>query len=643
MIRLLLLLFLFSVGQSVAQPISWLTDCTEKNFCLNQGSCTVGAVYMVEKAVTNCGSPNISYSYKIDLNNDGSQDIQSSEDTVTGNFAKGHHKITWRASDNCGNVVQCTYLFHIKDCTPPNLLCINGLTQNLDPPDCQASFNANQFILNVSDNCIPANQIERGIRIVGTGTGFPSTQTLTFGICDNGLTAVEVWVRDENGLTNQCGNYVIIQSSAPACDCNADSDLQFSGCARSANNTRLSSYRVITSVKTIDATQPPISKVKTAIATDSCFSLMVNEIPFDHDYQAVIRADKPDAALNGVTTFDLVLISKHILGIEPLTSAYQLEAADVNNSNSITTFDIVETRKVILGIYDTFPLVPSWRFVRPLSNPSDLGSYTSMVDTYRVQLPNLHADLSFPGYTFVGIKYGDVNYSAGAVGPADDRADTEPLLLQTDNRWLKAGETAEISFRLGDISALDGWQVALSADPTVLQFLSVSGMPDSDYRLTDNELVAIAYEGNGLFTRRSALNAEIFTLKIKALQSILLSEALQLNTERLRPEAYQPVSNHQTIRRPVLFRVGAGNVKFYGVAPNPFTDQVDFNVQSDIPTTALLEIFTQDGRRVYAENFDLDGVYQSIRITSSSLPNEKIFLYRLFVAGEVFSGKMVRM
>jgi hypothetical protein len=64
---------------------------------------------------------------------------------------------------------------------------------------------------------------------------------------------------------------------------------------------------------------------------------------------------KDDNPLNGVTTYDLVLISKHILGIEPLGSPYKMIAADANKSNSITTFDIVEIRKLILGIYTELP------------------------------------------------------------------------------------------------------------------------------------------------------------------------------------------------------------------------------------------------------------------------------------------------
>ncbi len=56
---------------------------------------------------------------------------------------------------------------------------------------------------------------------------------------------------------------------------------------------------------------------------------------------------KNDNPLNGLTTYDLVLISKHILGIEALKCYWQRLAADVNCSGSISTFDIVVARTVI--------------------------------------------------------------------------------------------------------------------------------------------------------------------------------------------------------------------------------------------------------------------------------------------------------
>jgi hypothetical protein len=640
--RLLLFLGLFAAQTLSAQPISWLSDCSNKSICITQG-CANANVLLVVEAVTNCGSSTIHYSYKVDLFNNGGIEVQGSSDTLSGNFPAGEHKVTWRASDNCGKVINCTYLFTIKDCNPPTLICIAGLTQTLDPPNCELSFSADNFILNVSDNCTPNNLIERGLRLQGAGTGFPTESTLDFALCDNGVNFVEVWVRDANGLTNMCSNYVLVQSGGPACDCIMDVDLNLSGCARTADNKRLSSYRAITTVKSTAGVTPPFNKIKTVTTTDSCFSLQVLELPIGGDFQAVVRAEKPDAALNGVTTFDLVLISKHILGIESLTSAYQMEAADVNNSNSVTTFDIVETRKLILGINDTFQHVPSWRFVRPLPNPSSLGAYTALVDTYQLAIPNIQVDKSFNGYNFVGIKYGDLNYTAALTGEPDERTGATPLQLTAKDRWLNAGETAEISIHVTDTYTFDGWQIALSADPSALELLAVEGVEEGDYTLFDNVLRAIFYDGAG---RRYAAGESILVLKVKALQSVQLSQVFGFQLTQLKPEAYLHGSGQETERHPLELRFDAsapGPVKSFSLSPNPFGEQVDFNLLLDSPAAVLLELFTLDGRRVYSRNFDLEQGQQSIRVAADLLPNDNLFLYRSWINGAVYSGKVARM
>ncbi len=67
--------------------------------------------------------------------------------------------------------------------------------------------------------------------------------------------------------------------------------------------------------------------------------------------------------LNGLTTFDLVLISRHILNIQPLGSPYKLIAADVNRSSTIATLDLIQLRKLILNIDTDFVNNTSWLFI----------------------------------------------------------------------------------------------------------------------------------------------------------------------------------------------------------------------------------------------------------------------------------------
>ncbi|MFN8329772.1 MAG: dockerin type I domain-containing protein [Saprospiraceae bacterium] len=76
-----------------------------------------------------------------------------------------------------------------------------------------------------------------------------------------------------------------------------------------------------------------------------------------------IKPERTDDPLNGVSTQDIVLIQKHILGKAVIASPYRLIAADVNNSGNITGADIAEIRKLILGIIPNFAKVNSWTFV----------------------------------------------------------------------------------------------------------------------------------------------------------------------------------------------------------------------------------------------------------------------------------------
>jgi hypothetical protein len=118
------------------------------------------------------------------------------------------------------------------------------------------------------------------------------------------------------------------------------------------------------------------------------------------------RPSKNNDHLNGVTTYDLVLISKHILGVEPLGSPYRMIAADANKSNSITTFDIVEFRKLLLGIDDTLPNNTSWRFVSRnfvFTNPDNPFTDT-IPEEIGFTIPPPTNQVSF-----YGIKIGDVN------------------------------------------------------------------------------------------------------------------------------------------------------------------------------------------------------------------------------------------
>lgn len=125
---------------------------------------------------------------------------------------------------------------------------------------------------------------------------------------------------------------------------------------------------------------PKAVKVKYT-ASEINDSVMTNDIngQFEIPNLPLLKNYKLTPALNtdpiqGVTTLDLVIIQRHILGLKSLDSPYKMLAADVNNSKSITAADLVEIRKLILGVTDKFSKCTSWVFVAKEGGITDISS-----------------------------------------------------------------------------------------------------------------------------------------------------------------------------------------------------------------------------------------------------------------------------
>lgn len=95
----------------------------------------------------------------------------------------------------------------------------------------------------------------------------------------------------------------------------------------------------------------PLSNISVQVKADLRRFRKTDVTKYDNDW------------LKGLTTYDLVCIQKHILGLDTLDGYKQL-AADANKSNTITTFDIVLFRRLILGIDTALAAyVQPWRFI----------------------------------------------------------------------------------------------------------------------------------------------------------------------------------------------------------------------------------------------------------------------------------------
>ena len=133
----------------------------------------------------------------------------------------------------------------------------------------------------------------------------------------------------------------------------------------------------------------------------------------------------PTNLLNGVSTLDLVYITKHILGSLLLDSKYKKIAADVNNNGSISTADLVALRRAILGIDTILQNNTSWKVFPPEGVVS-----TGDINTYQIT--------SDSTLKYIGVKIGDVSESTNCI-PAAAR-DAKTYLFNLDEKALNTDE-----------------------------------------------------------------------------------------------------------------------------------------------------------------------------------------------------------
>jgi hypothetical protein len=370
-----------------------------------------------------------------------------------------------------------------------------------------------------------------------------------------------------------------------------------------------------------------------------------NAVPMFGNY-TVTPSSENMAHLNGVSTYDLLLISKHILGITPFDSPYKMIAADVNNSGSITTIDIVEGRKLILGVYEAFPDNTAWRFIdKAFVFPNALNPFSTSFPEYKT-LENMQA--SQMSEDFVGVKIGDVNGSAKAntFMSIPDR-NTGTLLFDLEERSVQAGEIFDVTFKSDQI--VQGYQFTLNTPG--LEILEVSG----------NEAVASNF---AVFNADAALTsswnlpegataqAAEFTLKFQATKSGRLSEMLRLSNRITQSEAYR--NDNSGSQDPIMLNIAlrfhdaagttisSNGFELYQNIPNPFVDQTTIGFYLPESTEAVLTVYDETGRLIYNQRGDFYKGYNTFSINQSLSKTNGALLYKVATSTDIGIMKMIQ-
>ena len=521
------------------------------------------------------------------------------------------------------------------DTEPPVLITPSMTGSTISPYTLQATVQPDMLLLSATDNCSSPAQLEFGIREAGTGTGFPEGQTTLYYGCEymGAMLFMEVWARDAAGNTSWTTEpFNIDEPPGPGQKCGYFIDYNLGiACAETESGDPIHRFAVSLGYRWDANDSLHLFRDETV---DEC-----RFFPIAGD--GFIALSKNNHPLNGVSTLDLILINKHILGTEPLNSPYKIIAADANRSGSVTMLDILELKKLILGIYDHLPENTSWRFFpkeHVFANPAHPFPGLPQ-DTILTHFGSA-VGWAYQGY-FVGVKVGDVNETADPLGLAAAAEARSPWVLQVSDAVLPAGVEIDIPLRTSQALHLEGCQLALRIDPKKARLLDLNaghlpGFSDQDFHQSADGVLRIAWIGE----QEAVFQPDdiVVTLRVVTQAPVAVSDLLQLDKSLLPAEG---VLAGEARAKDILIAFDNLPAPEQAVWPNPFADRLQIRLSPAETGTLHWQLFDLTGRLVEERRLEAPAETQTWVIEGLSGLPAGVYRYRCYTPDRAFSGLLI--
>ena len=391
---------------------------------------------------------------------------------------------------------------------------------------------------------------------------------------------------------------------------------------------------------------------------------------------------------NGVTTFDIALISRHVLGIQEFIDPYTRLAADVDNSGEIDATDMLYIRRLVLNMIPDFPNnVNSWRFVPEyfLHQPSFLSSFNQdpFAATYQnygynstnSYMDKVRLDLSTEdggrlwAWTFRPFKVGDVNCSstppmiAPPIGeepstPSPSSALTARVannncrLLSTRNVSVSRTSEKMIVLKAKSAGRIAALQVGFRFLPSKMTIKEIekgefnSSNDVSDFSKEDKgQLRALWFHKRGE-SKNISVGTTLLKVKVKANENIdNIINVLNLDDNILQNEFYD--KNGNLVPMDLEWELeednndnSSGNSLRVNAFPNPFTNELTFEINTpaaDAATITIGNIIT--GQNIVIQRQLVQGL-NTVRINNASSLPFGMLSYTIRSGSRVINGTL---
>lgn len=538
--------------------------------------------------------------------------------------AVGNYDLRVTVRDDCGNVTVSRLAFDVADNKAPAPVCVQNLTATLMPNGtggCMVVVKAEDVFQDINRNWSAeecTGPVVATIAKLTNGVEGTRAATLTLTSADKGGLIARVYLTDAAGNADFCTVTINVEDNL--CE-NGGSSAQVAGAIQTETKA------------TVEGVQVNLSgQIQKNFATGVNGMYSFGNLTSGSDYTVTPILNK--GYLNGVSTLDLILISKHILGTQLLNTPYKMIAADVNNSKSITTIDMIQLRKLILNIDATFTQNSSWRFVE--------ASYTfpNANNPWSTSFPEVKNMNNLNGTqtaNFVAIKVGDVNGNAVANSTQGSvRGMTANLGINVTDMSIVSGNEYKVDFTAADMTGVEGFQFTLNLDEKGLELVDlISGV--------------VGEENFGIFAKEGVVTASwngeskggvLFSLVLRAKTNTTLSEVINLNSRYTAAEAYK---GGEVINVGLNFNTSkvSANYELYQNTPNPFVGETIIGFNLPIEGAATVTIQDVTGRTLKIINGQYAKGYNQINLKSTELTATGVLTYTLKAADFTATRKMI--
>lgn len=607
---------IIKVNNSVGPELTG--DCSALSICTYDPDCEDGRVELIMTATDDCtNASDLRWEINIDLYQDGTLDTLASgvgdRADATGDYPIGSHWVYFSFEDQCGNKTTCRKPFTVVNCKAPTAYCKNGLVVDLMPQDTNSDGTIDWGVIDIWANDLDDSSLHPCGNEITFSFSRDTSDKFRRYTCDSlGMRSVTIFVTDKvTGEISSCQTFVEVQDNQGACSMTSGI---LSGRLETAKQTGI--YEVEMQID---------GSVNTKDMFNSAYRY--DNMPLNGDY--MITPKKDDHHMNGISTKDLVILQRYLLGMLELDHPYQFIAADANNDQDLSIADVASIRKLILGRTSRFEKNNSWRFIDAdyqFQDPKD-----PLQETWPESYDITNLNVSVMSVDFVGIKIGDLDESvdpAGINGNSTRSEQSFPVTLSKTDNIIQIVAQSDI--------ITSGLQMSIDIGSDFIELMDVDAgrfhLDERNVSLTNSSLRIAWAADQDVDVRKGEV---LFTLYFDGAETWnpvmvdypLLSEIYDATLEGFalqaeRTKEVEDITVHQN-------------------QPNPFDQNTQIGIESPGYLDAEFKVYDASGRTFIQKSVELNPGVNVIEVDHNQLSGTGVYYYQVSTHYGTITKKMV--